>query len=129
IEIDAAAPVPVVATVRFGQIPVSVVQPPLAASGTGVVARCHRRIHAELSHESAARVTVVEVTTNAELLDLDLAGATAFGRPDQCVVLRMVERPDVRDICAELTGERLRVEDGRLLTAIAVEPGEVAERK
>ena len=76
-----------------------------------------------------ADVVVVEVAADAQLLDLELAGAAALGAADQGVVLRVVEVVDVAGVDPELAGEDLRVERRLGCAGVAVEPGEVGERE
>src|SRR4051812_21216979 len=61
------------------------------------------------------------------MLYLDLARATALRGADECVILRMVEAADVRDVGAELTSEE-RAFEWRVGRAwVPVEPGEIRE--
>ena len=69
----------------------------------------------------------MEVAAEAELRELELAGADALARADEGVVLRMVEVVDVVDVDPELAGEDLGVERRVGGAAVAVEPGEVGE--
>ena len=112
--------VEVIAAVRLGDVAVRVVEVPLAARRAGVVARRRRRVHAELGHQPAAHVVVVEVAADAELGDLDLAGAAASVDPSIVWSLRMVEIADVVDVDPEFAGEILRVERRALLRALPV---------
>src|SRR6185295_7396772 len=127
IDVDAMHRVQVDAAIRLREVAVSVIEVPLTAGRARVVARRHRRIHAELRHEASARVPGVKVATDAKLLDLHLAGTPALRRPHQGVVRRSIEIEDVRRIHAELTGEILRVQYRRVLAAVAVQPSEVAD--
>jgi hypothetical protein len=69
----------------------------------------------------------VKVGANAQLLDLDLAGSGEFGRPDQCMIVRMVEIVHLVDVNSEFAGEVLGIQRGISLTAVPVQPREVSE--
>ena len=129
LDIDAVHLVHVIAAVGLRDVAIGVGHVPLSAGGGGVIAGCHGRVHAELRHEPADGVIAVKITAHAELLNLELAGAAALGRADQGVIRRMVEIADERDVGAEFASEILRVQHGRVLATVAVEPGEVTERE
>ena len=129
VQVDPVPLVPVVAAVRLRDVAVRVGEVPLAARGTGVVARRHRGVHAELRHQPATGVLGVEIATDPELLNLHLAGAPALAGPDEGVVGRAVEVADVRGVEPELAREVLRVEHRRVLPGIALKPGKIGERE
>src|SRR4051794_32705188 len=70
---------------------------------------------------------IVEVAANPELLELDLARASALRCPDQRVIDGMMELRDVCDISAKFAGERLAIEHGEVLAIRPIEPREVSE--
>jgi len=98
-------------------------------TGTGVVARRHGRVHAELCHYAAARVPGVEVAADPEMLNLDLLRPAALGGPHQLVNRRLVEVIDVGHIRPEFAGDVLRIEHRLFLPAVAVQPCEIRERE
>ena len=101
----------------------------MTAPGAGVVARRHRRVHAELRHQAAADVLAMEVAADAELLHLQLARSSGLRRADERVVRRIVEVPDEARVGAELAREVLGIDRRVGRARVAVEPGEVAERE
>src|SRR5260370_10358112 len=116
-----------VAAVRLRNVAIGVAQAPLSDDGAGVVARRHRRIHAELCHQSLDDALVVEVAADAELLHLEFVGAAALGSADERVIDGVREVEDIAGIGPELPGEGLAVE-GRFLGArVAIQPGEIGE--
>ena len=129
LDVDAVQLVQVVAAVGLGDVAVGVVEVPLAARRAGVVARRRLRVHAELRHQPAAHVVVVEVAADAELRDLELARAEDLARARDRVVHRLVEGVGVVGVDAELAGEHLRVERRLLRARVAGQPGEVGEGK
>ncbi len=67
-----------VATVRFRDIPISVIQIPLAARRAGIIAWCRLRVQAKLRHQPGADVIVMKVAADAELGYLDFIGPENF---------------------------------------------------
>ena len=94
--------VEVVAAVRLGDVAIGVGEVPLAARRARVVARRHLGVHAELRHEAAAHVVVVEVAADAELLHLNLLVRPLSDDPVERVIVRMVEVVDVVHVDADL---------------------------
>src|SRR5438105_10137005 len=83
--------VEMVSAVSLGNRPVRVVQLPLTACRTGVVARCRLGIHTELRHYSHAHIVVVKIAADTKLCQLHFAVAKHLTRPADGVVLRMIE--------------------------------------
>ena len=81
--------VEVVAAVRLGDVAVRVVELPLTARRARVVARRRLRVHAELRHQAAVDVLVVEVAADAELGHLELAVSEHLARAGDGVVARV----------------------------------------
>ncbi len=71
----------------------------------------------------------MKIAAHAELLHLEFTRAAALRRADERVILRLVEVADVADVGAELAGECLCIEHRYVLSTVAVQPGEVGERK
>src|SRR5262245_62930523 len=97
--------VKVVSAIRLSHISIGVVEIPLAAGGTGVIARLRLRIHPELRQQSAAHIFIVEVAADAEMRKLDFARAKDLARPTYGVILRMVEIMVVGDVGSEFARE------------------------
>src|SRR5260370_34882105 len=83
--------VEMVATVRFRDIPVSIIKIPLAARRAGAIARCRLRIQAKLRHYPGAEVIVMKVAADTKLRYLDFIGPENFARPAVRVVSGLVE--------------------------------------
>src|SRR5947209_7791106 len=117
--------VPVVAAPSFGEIAVGIVEVPLPAAGTGIVAWSGLRIQPQLRHQPSADVLVVKVAADAELSYLHLVGAKDLARPANRVVFGMGEVVDVVNIGPDLWSEELRIKSRGLGARIAVEPSPI----
>src|SRR5258708_39748457 len=71
----------------------------------------------------------MEVASDTELLNLELVGAHALGSAAERMVLRVSEVEDVAGVGAELAGECLCLQRRVLGSGVAVQPGEIGERK
>ena len=69
----------------------------------------------------------MEIPTEAQLLDLELARAPRVGRADEGVIFGTREIVDKVRIKLKLSGEILRIERELRLAAVPVEPGEIRE--
>src|SRR5437016_12918656 len=99
--------VDVIAAVGFGKVAIGIVQIPLAACGTGIIARRRLRVHPELSHDARLDIVVMEVAADAELRYLELVRAEDLARTADRVVLRMVEVLNVIDVNPDFRREEL----------------------
>src|SRR5262245_5273958 len=80
-----------VAAVCLGNVPVRVVQLPLAPAWAGIIAGSRLRVHAELGHQAALNVVVVKVAADTELRHLKLSRAEDLARSRNGIVLWFVE--------------------------------------
>ena len=83
--------IPVVPTIRFGDVAVRVGQVPLATPRARVIPWRLFRVHPELRHESASHIVISEVATNAELLHLHFVCAAGFRRSIERMVVGLIE--------------------------------------
>src|ERR1700686_74985 len=95
INIDAVHLVYVISTVSFRDVTVSIVEVPLASRHADVIAWLSLRIHPDLRHHPAPNVVVMKVAAQAQLCELNLAGAKNLARTTDRVVLWMVEAAGV----------------------------------
>ncbi len=127
VDVHAVHDVPVIAAVGLAHVAKGGLQIELTVHGAAVVARDERRPDAELRHEAAAEVVVVEVSPGAHEGQSELVVARDRRRPDDRVVDRVGHRRRVVDVDEELGGEVGRVEHRLVLAARSVEPPEVRE--
>src|SRR5262249_30681553 len=106
---------------------VGVVQLPLTSAGACVVPRSCLGIHTELSHQTAAHIIPVEVSSDAELSHLEFVGPEDFARTTDGIVFWMVEVDDVIDVDSELAGENFRLQREILLTTVPGQPGKISK--
>ena len=99
--------VQVVAAIGLGNVAIGVARSHWPRAGLASLRGVIVRVHAELGHEPAADVVVVEVAADAQLLDLHLVGAAGLAGAVESVVLGMVEVVDVVRVDTELAGEVL----------------------
>src|SRR6185295_11141067 len=118
-----------VTAIRFADVPVSVVQLPLAASGTGIIPRSRLRIHAKLRHQPSANVVVVKIAADSDLRELDFVRSEDFARTADRMIARMIERVMISRIESDLSGEDLAVDPRFFCAGVAGQPGEVRERE
>src|SRR6266850_6016552 len=129
VDIDAMQGVEMVATVRFGEITIGVVQIPLATRRAGIVARRGLRIQTKLRHQTRANIIIMKVATDAELRYLDFIGPENLARPADRVVFGMIEIVDVIDVGANFRSEEFRVHRRFFGSRVAGQPGKVGESK
>jgi hypothetical protein len=69
----------------------------------------------------------VEITTETDLLDLELTGAECFGGTDNRVVLRARELFDEVGVQPDIRGKELCIESRLMITGATVQPGKVTK--
>src|SRR5262249_58995187 len=106
---------------------VGVVQLPLHSAGACVVSRSWLGIHTELSHQTAAHIIPVEVSSDAELSHLEFVGPEDFARTTDGIVFWMVEVDDVIDVDSELAGENFRLQGKILLPSVTAHPAQISK--
>src|SRR5262249_50643264 len=109
IDVEPVIYVKVISAVGFGAVFICAAKVLLSASWAGSV---ERRCHAEPSihgQYAAADVLPMEVTSKADLLDLEFVRAKDLGRAAHGVVTRMIEAVDKMGVEADLRREEFRV--------------------
>src|SRR5262250_113629 len=116
-----------VAAVSFRDVAIGIVEIPLAARGTSIVARSSLRVKTELGHEASADVVEMEIAADAELCEMKFVRAENFAGAADGVVLGMMKIVDVIGVDANFRSEEFRVEGEVFGAGVAVEPGEIGE--
>src|SRR5262249_15770815 len=98
VDIKAVVHVEVITGIGFRKIFVGTTQVPLTASKTGIITRRGDTEHSSHGQDSCVDVLPIEVSPEADLLDLNFVGAKHLGRAAYGAVSGVVQVHDVVSI-------------------------------
>ena len=126
VDVQAVVHIEVISGIRLGEIPIGILQIPLAHRRTRVIARGGGREHAEHRQKARSHIVPVKVPAEAHLFDLKFSGAKLLGGTHDGVIVRMIETLHVVHVEANFGREELGVEDRGFATRRAVHPAHIA---